>query len=225
MKFLKKPYAYASVLGLLLTGSFSYSMLKTFVLAETISTVATTNTSSNTAQASQAAKTATLHLLEQGHRCIACVTSDLPIIDRRERLEGYRQALAEYGITPDKNWVISVPFNEEGGERAAHQLLNCGIPFTAAVTFNDVMAAGIMRILHQQGITLPQQLSIVGFDDVVMARYLYPALTTMHYPVERMARCASQLAIQLFKGATQRPSVNSFTAELVIRDSVLPPSL
>ncbi|MFA9352786.1 substrate-binding domain-containing protein, partial [Escherichia coli] len=54
---------------------------------------------------------------------------------------------------------------------------------------------------------------------------LYPALTTMHYPVERMARCASQLAIQLFKGATQRPSVNSFTAELVIRDSVLPPSL
>jgi len=174
---------------------------------------------------SQAAKTATLHLLEQGHRCIACVTSDLPIIDRRERLEGYRQALAEYGITPDKNWVISVPFNEEGGERAAHQLLNCGIPFTAAVTFNDVMAAGIMRILHQQGITLPQQLSIVGFDDVVMARYLYPALTTMHYPVERMARCASQLAIQLFKGATQRPSVNSFTADLVIRDSVLPPSL
>lgn len=76
---------------------------------------------------------------------------------------------------------------KEGGERAAHQLLNCGIPFTAAVTFNDVMAAGIMRILHQQGITLPQQLSIVGFDDVVMARYLYPALTTMHYPVERMA--------------------------------------
>lgn len=60
MKFIKKPYAYASVLGLLLTGSFSYSMLKTFVLAETISTVATTNTSSNTAQASQAAKTATV---------------------------------------------------------------------------------------------------------------------------------------------------------------------
>ena len=60
MKFLKKRYAYASILGLLLTGSFSYSMLKTFVLAETISTVATTNTSSNTAQATQAAKTATV---------------------------------------------------------------------------------------------------------------------------------------------------------------------
>lgn len=170
-----------------------------------------------------AAKKATLHLLEQGHRRIACVTSDLPIIDRQDRLEGYRQALAEYGITPEKSWVISVPFNEEGGERAAHQLLNSAIPFTAAVTFNDVMAAGIMRILHQKGITLPQQLSIVGFDDVVMARYLFPALTTMHYPVERMARRASQLAIQLFNGMPQQPGMNNFAAELVIRDSVVSP--
>ncbi|HGE8863967.1 TPA: LacI family DNA-binding transcriptional regulator [Salmonella enterica subsp. enterica] len=117
---------------------------------------------------------------------------------------------------------ISVPFNEEGGERAAHQLINSGLPLTAAVTFNDVMAAGIMRILHQRGVQLPQQLSIVGFDDVVLARYLYPALTTMHYPVEQMARCAAQLAIQLYQGITPPPSSNHFNAELVIRDSVAP---
>ncbi|EGU5441293.1 substrate-binding domain-containing protein [Salmonella enterica] len=135
---------------------------------------------------------------------------------------GYRQALEEYGISPDPRWVISVPFNEEGGERAAHQLINSGLPLTAAVTFNDVMAAGIMRILHQRGVQLPQQLSIVGFDDVVLARYLYPALTTMHYPVEQMARCAAQLAIQLYRGITPPPSSNHFNAELVIRDSVAP---
>ncbi|WP_142484644.1 LacI family DNA-binding transcriptional regulator [Klebsiella pneumoniae] len=169
-----------------------------------------------------AAREATHHLLAQGHRCIACVTSDLPIIDRQERLEGYLQAMAEFGITPDKRWVISVPFNEEGGERAAHLLLNSAIPFTAAVTFNDVMAAGIMRVLHQQGISLPQQLSIVGFDDVVLARYLHPALTTMHYPVEQMARCAAQLAIQIQEGEPIPPSANSFAAELIIRDSVAP---
>lgn len=139
-----------------------------------------------------------------------------------ERLDGYRQALEEYGISPDPRWVISVPFNEEGGERAAHQLINSGLPLTAAVTFNDVMAAGIMRILHQRGVQLPQQLSIVGFDDVVLARYLYPALTTMHYPVEQMARCAAQLAIQLYQGITPPPSSNHFNAELVIRDSVAP---
>lgn len=141
-----------------------------------------------------AAREATRYLLANGHRRIACVTSDLPIIDRQERLDGYREALEEYGISPDPRWVISVPFNEEGGERAAHQLINSGLPLTAAVTFNDVMAAGIMRILHQRGVQLPQQLSIVGFDDVVLARYLYPALTTMHYPVEQMARCAAQLS-------------------------------
>lgn len=67
-----------------------------------------------------AAREATRYLLANGHRRIACVTSDLPIIDRQERLDGYRQALEEYGISPDPRWVISVPFNEEGGERAAH---------------------------------------------------------------------------------------------------------
>lgn len=153
-----------------------------------------------------AAREATRYLLANGHRRIACVTSDLPIIDRQERLDGYREALEEYGISPDPRWVISVPFNEEGGERAAHQLINSGLPLTAAVTFNDVMAAGIMRILHQRGVQLPQQLSIVGFDDVVLARYLYPALTTMHYPVEQMARCAAQLAIQLYQALRRRPA-------------------
>ncbi|ECB2557974.1 LacI family DNA-binding transcriptional regulator [Salmonella enterica subsp. enterica serovar Bareilly] len=132
-----------------------------------------------------AAREATRYLLANGHRRIACVTSDLPIIDRQERLDGYREALEEYGISPDPRWVISVPFNEEG-------------------------------------VQLPQQLSIVGFDDVVLARYLYPALTTMHYPVEQMARCAAQLAIQLYQGITPPPSSNHFNAELVIRDSVAP---
>lgn len=155
------------------------------------------------------------HLKDMLKRLDSCMSKNFwPI--------SYREALEEYGISPDPRWVISVPFNEEGGERAAHQLINSGLPLTAAVTFNDVMAAGIMRILHQRGVQLPQQLSIVGFDDVVLARYLYPALTTMHYPVEQMARCAAQLAIQLYQGITPPPSSNHFNAELVIRDSVAP---
>ncbi|MBW7982988.1 LacI family DNA-binding transcriptional regulator [Enterobacillus tribolii] len=170
-----------------------------------------------------AARLATEHLIANGHRCIACITSDLPIADREQRLTGYRMALVEHGIMPEKNWVISVPFDEEGGETAALKLLNSGVPFTAAFTFNDVMAAGMMRTLHQRGLRLPEQLSLVGFDDVVMARYLYPALTTMHYPVERMARRASQLAIQLAQEQTPPPRAHVFSAELVLRDSVSPP--
>ncbi|AFJ45893.1 LacI family DNA-binding transcriptional regulator [Shimwellia blattae] len=168
-----------------------------------------------------AAYKATRHLLDRGHRCIACVTADLPIDDRQQRLAGYQQALREAGVTPQPGWVISVPFNEEGGERAARQLLESPSPFSAVFTFNDVMAAGIMRVLHQHGVQLPQQLSLVGFDDVVLARYLYPALTTVHYPVERMARRATQLALQLADNGTPKPGHNGFCAELVLRDSVV----
>ena len=169
-----------------------------------------------------AAREATRYLLKNGHRNIACVTADIPVADRQERLEGYRLAMSDNGITPGRQHIISVPFNEEGGEQAARLLLNSHEPFTAAVTFNDVMAAGMMRILYQQGKILPQQLSLVGFDDVVLARYLHPALTTMHYPVERMARSATQLAIRLYQGETPSPEHHGFNAELVVRDSVFP---
>ncbi|TDB51437.1 LacI family DNA-binding transcriptional regulator [Photorhabdus luminescens] len=167
-----------------------------------------------------ASQIATNYLLQNGHRRIACVTADLPIDNRRLRLEGYQAAMANAGITVPGNWVISVPFNEKGGELAAEKLLKSGIDFTAAVTFNDVMAAGMMRSLHQRKIKLPEQLSIVGFDDIVPARYLYPPLTTVHNPIERMAQRAVNLALQLSAKKEITPQMNMFSAELVIRDSV-----
>ncbi|PHM69587.1 LacI family DNA-binding transcriptional regulator [Xenorhabdus kozodoii] len=167
-----------------------------------------------------ASQTATHYLLQNGHHRIAYITSDLPIDDRRLRLEGYYAAMANAGITVPGDWIISVPFNEEGGEQAAEKLLNSGTHFTAAVTFNDVMAAGMMRYLHRRKIQLPEQLSIVGFDDVVMSQYLSPPLTTVHNPVEKMAQRAANLALQLSDKKELLPQVNMFSAELVIRDSV-----
>ncbi|TNH45394.1 LacI family DNA-binding transcriptional regulator [Photorhabdus luminescens] len=167
-----------------------------------------------------ASRAATNYLLQNGHRKIACVTADLPIDDRRLRLEGYHAAMTNAGITVSSDWVMSVPFNEKGGELAAEKLLKSGIDFTAAVTFNDVMAAGMMRSLHQRKIKLPEQLSIVGFDDIVPARYLYPPLTTVHNPIERMAQRAANLALQLSAKKEVAPQMNMFSAELIIRDSV-----
>lgn len=167
-----------------------------------------------------ASQTATNYLLQNGHRKIACVTANLPIDDRKLRLEGYYAAMTNAGITVPSNWIISVPFNEEGGEQAAEKLLNSGINFTAVVTFNDVMAAGMMKYLHRRKINLPEQLSIVGFDDVVTARYLYPTLTTVRNPIEQMAQRAANLALQLSAKKELPPQMNMFSAELVIRDSV-----
>ncbi|WP_445497031.1 LacI family DNA-binding transcriptional regulator [Photorhabdus sp. SF281] len=167
-----------------------------------------------------ASQAATHYLIQNGHRKIACVTTDLPIDDRKLRLEGYYSAMTHAGITVPGNWVISAPFDEKGGELATEKLLSSGINFTAVVTFNDVMAAGMMRALHQRKINLPEQLSIVGFDDIVLARYLYPSLTTVHYPIERIARRAANLALQLNAQEEPAPQLNMFSAELVIRDSV-----
>lgn len=167
-----------------------------------------------------ASKAATEHLLQNGHHYIACVTADLEIYDRQQRIDGYKQAMDEKGIAISKEWIISVPFVEEGGEKAAKMLLKSRIPFTAAFTFNDVIAAGMMRSLRLSGIRLPEDFSLVGFDDIVLARHLFPALTTVHYPVESMARRATSLAIRLVQQADIPPQPLAFSAELVIRDSV-----
>ncbi|AAM85676.1 LacI family transcriptional regulator [Yersinia pestis] len=168
----------------------------------------------------RAAEASTHYLLQNGHTRIACVTAKLSIDDKKQRLEGYRAAMASAGITVPADWIISVPFDEEGGELAAEKLLASDQNFTAVVTFNDVMAAGMMRSLHQRNISLPEQLSIVGFDDVVLARYLYPSLTTVHYPIERMARRAANIALLLHAQGEVSPQINMFSADLVIRDSV-----
>lgn len=167
-----------------------------------------------------AAHAATTMLIERGHRKIAHVTADLPIDDRTQRLEGYRRAMASAGISAPSSWVISVPFDEKGGELAAERVLTSGQQFTAVLTYNDVMAAGMMRTFHQKSIKLPDAISIFGFDNVALAKYLHPSLTTMHYPVEKMAARAARLALQLSAGTAASPQNNQFSAELILRDSV-----
>lgn len=168
-----------------------------------------------------AAQAATTMLIRNGHRKIACITSDLAIDDRTQRLEGYRMAMAGAGITVPGSWIISVPFNEAGGELAAERVLASGQSFTAVITFNDVMAAGMMRTFHQKQVNLPDDISIIGFDDIALAKYLHPSLTTVHYPVEKMARRAARLALQLNTGTAAAPQNNGFSAKLILRDSVV----
>ncbi len=82
------------------------------------------------------------------------------------------------------------------------------------------MAAGMMRTFRQRRMNLPEDISIVGFDDVALAKYLHPPLTTVHYPIEKMARRAANLALQLNSGTAVTPQNNRFSAELILRDSV-----
>ncbi|CAM4285467.1 LacI family DNA-binding transcriptional regulator [Vibrio astriarenae] len=165
------------------------------------------------------AELVTDYLIEMGHKKIACITGPLDKSDARGRLQGYRNALENAGIEYDESLVIESGFTEETGISATHKLLRRGCEFTALFAGNDHMAAAAAEVLTDAGYRVPQDISLVGFDDVLFARYLTPSLTTVNFPIEQMSIEAVQLTIQ--KLHKNKQDVNfRLSPKLVIRDSV-----
>jgi LacI family transcriptional regulator len=163
--------------------------------------------------------TVTQHLIELGHKHIACVASKYDIEDAYERIRGYRDALLESSLDPDEITVERAEPNEEGGEQAIQDLLGRGMPFTAVVAYNDAMATGIISVLIDNGFRIPEDVSVVGFDDVIFARFSRPKLTTMRYPISMMATKATQMALQLATGEAPEATAQVFRPVLVRRQS------
>lgn len=170
----------------------------------------------------QGAYLATRHLISLGHSQIAFICSSLKqVADGRERLAGYQQALKEFNLPFDQQLVASAYPDEDGGSTAMTQLLGRGKPFSAVMVYNDVMAAGAIGLLLDSGFDVPHDVSVVGFDDVVMTQYLRPRLTTIHYPIAEMGRTATRLALQILdQQPTLAPESLSFAPRLVVRNSV-----
>ncbi|MBG6240443.1 MAG: HTH-type transcriptional regulator GalR [Candidatus Symbiopectobacterium sp. Clec_Harlan] len=163
---------------------------------------------------------ATRHMLQEGHRTIAFLCSDHPISDADDRLQGYSTALHDQGIALDSRLIARAAPDETGGEAAMRELLSRGVSFSAVVCYNDSMAAGALAVLSDNGIEVPQAVSLIGFDDVLIARYLRPRLTTICYPVIAMSTQAAELAIALAQGQALTAVTNTFTPTLVRRHSV-----
>ncbi|MFP1726184.1 HTH-type transcriptional regulator GalR [Lonsdalea quercina] len=172
----------------------------------------------------QGAFLSTQHLIQSGHRRIGFLCSNHPISDSTDRLQGYKEALAKHQITYDERLVARSTPDEAGGEMAMTILLSRGGDMTAVACYNDSMAAGALSVLDDNGIAVPQAMSLVGFDDVLIARYLRPRLTTIHYPVSAMAVQAAELALSLFEGRQPTESTHLFHPTLVRRQSVTGPS-
>ena len=121
---------------------------------------------------------ATRHLLDLGHRAIACISG--PAITRvaQLRMAGYQRALTEAGVQVPKQWMLESDFSCVGGYQAAIRLFECSRP-TAIFACNDLMGIGVLRAAAEYKVGVPEQLSVIGFDDVQMSRYVYPALTTV----------------------------------------------
>ena len=164
---------------------------------------------------------ATKHVLDLGHREIAYIAGPLWKLDARERLVGHKRALAEFGLDFREETMVEGDFRESSGGDALRRLLEAKRPFTAVVCANDGMAAGAMKIARESGIALPQELSIVGFDNVIIARYLYPQLSTIDYPVDEMGHMAARW---VFKHVYARDGLeiqHVFEPSLVVRESVV----
>lgn len=165
------------------------------------------------------AKIATEHLIKMGHRDIACITGPLSKSDARGRLQGYRVALEEAGIEYRESRVVEAGFTEESGASAMNKLLNRGRKFSAVFAANDHMAFGAFEEMKKADLLVPQDISLIGFDNILIARYLTPGLTTIDFPIERMSTEAVQLILQ--KLIKKKAEVDfKLSPSLVVRESV-----
>lgn len=163
------------------------------------------------------------HLLELGHRRIAAITGPRDWVATEERRRGYHAALASFGILADPTLEVEANFEIAGGERAAAELLDGPDPPTAIFGFNDNLATGAIRTAHSRGLRVPDDLSVVGFDDSEHASLITPALTTVRQPLAEMGRTAVNLLRRLLDGQRVETLHVELGTRLVVRDSTAPP--
>lgn len=161
------------------------------------------------------------HLITQGHRQIAFIRGINGSPTSESRYAGYQQALAAHNIEFEAARVIEGAWTPESGRLAAQQLLARGVDFSALVAGNDDMAIGAARAFHQAGISVPQQISLLGFDDTPTASFFIPTLTTVHVPVAEMIKETLNRLLNLLDGKANVPQT-PFRGKLMLRESVIP---
>ncbi|PKH07212.1 LacI family transcriptional regulator [Moritella sp. Urea-trap-13] len=162
---------------------------------------------------------ATLYLLESGHRKIACVTGQLGKIDSRDRLQGYRNALAEYGIPYDANLVEEGRFDHTGNHEKLRRLLDRANEITAIFCQNDNIALAAYDICNEKNVIIGEDISIVGFDNDSYSQHIRPGLTTINFPVKDMGIEAANGILSLINNKAYDLK-NKLSPALVIRKSV-----
>jgi len=168
---------------------------------------------------------ATRHLLELGHRRIGCFVLASDSTSSVARAEGYRAALLEAGILPDKNLVVECDYGYGAGEMAAHRFLHLPHRPTALVAHNDLMAIGAMKAFAEAGLRVPADISVVGFDDIAAASYVQPPLTTIAFPKRQMGKEAIEMLLSLLRSEEPpAPRTMKLGVELVVRSSTTQPA-
>lgn len=171
-----------------------------------------------------AAQEATTYLLTLGHREIAFVAGPKNSPISVDRDTGYEKALAQAGIKRDHTLTAPGDFSVESGVRGMESLLARGHRFTAVFCSNDEMAIGAMRACKTHSLRVPEDMSIVGFDDMRFAPYAYPPLTTVAQPKAEMGREAMSMLIEILSGVDVPARKRILATQLVVRGSTAPPA-
>ncbi|UYN83189.1 MAG: LacI family DNA-binding transcriptional regulator [Microcella sp.] len=168
---------------------------------------------------------ATRHLIELGHRRIAAITGPADMMCSLARLDGYRSAMNSAGLPVEAEWVRFGDFHVEGGRREAMQLLDRPDRPTAIFAGSDLQALGTLEAARALGLSVPHDLSIVGYDDIPLSRWVSPRLTTVHQPLRQMGVEAAKLvlAARTDDASASSPRIDLATS-LVVRDSTAPPA-
>src|SRR5579862_5384772 len=167
---------------------------------------------------------ATEHLLSLGHRRIGAITGPADYLCSRARVDGYRSALERAGVEFDQALVRHGDFQHEGGFARGGELLDLAERPTAIFAGSDQQALGVYEAARQRGLRIPQDLSVVGFDDLPVARWVPPPLTTVRQPLAEMGRAAAQMLGDLIEGTPLRLSRVELSTELIVRESTAAPA-
>lgn len=167
-----------------------------------------------------AARRATEHLIGLGHTRIAHISyGGLEYQGADERFEGYRGALTRAGLAVDPALMREGNYSAESGFSAMASLLDSGVAFTALFASNDTVALGAMAALRERGLRIPEDVAVVGYDDIPLAAYAAPPLTTIRSPALEHGRLAGEMLIGLIRGGRPEPTLIQIELELVVRAS------
>lgn len=162
---------------------------------------------------------ATRYLIEQGHQRIGFITGAMELGSAADRLAGYRAALDEFGIPQDPSLIHEGDFFRPAGFAGARALLHLPEPPTAIFASNDEMAFGAIDAARDRGLRIPDDLSVIGFDDVPQAASMYPPLSTVRQPLEQMGRVATQMLLRLIEDPAAPAERVELPTELIVRQS------
>ncbi|CAM3682501.1 LacI family DNA-binding transcriptional regulator [Vibrio aerogenes] len=162
---------------------------------------------------------ATRYLLENGHHKVACISGQLSKCDSRDRLQGYRNALSESGIAFDANLIVEGRFDHQGNHEVARRLLDRDPEITAIFCQNDNIALAVYDVAAERGLSIGEDISVVGFDNDTHSQHIRPKLTTINFPVDEMGVEAAKGVLALVN-KREASFTHKLIPELVIRESV-----